>query len=261
MELRVNGVTVPEEAIRREAAAFAGAPDPEAAARRALAVRELLLCRAGELGMLDEGAARDGVTFASREAEDAMIARVLDAEVATPEPGDDECRRVYDTHRERYASGELVEASHVLFAVTPGVPVAALRTEAEKLLAELVAAPERFGERAQALSNCPSGGQGGKLGQFGRGQMVPEFDAAVFGNACVGLLPQLAATRYGFHVIRVDHRVPGRTLPFEAVRERIAMELSANVEARALRQYVQVLAGRAVIEGVDLAPAETPLVQ
>jgi len=39
------------------------------------------------------------------------------------------------------------------------------------------------------------------------------------------------------------------------------MELSANVEARALRQYVQVLAGRAVIEGVDLAPAETPLVQ
>jgi peptidyl-prolyl cis-trans isomerase C len=261
MELRVNGVTVPEEAIRREAAAFAGAPDPEAAARRALAVRELLLCRAGELGMLDEGAARDGVTFASREAEDAMIARVLDAEVATPEPGDDECRRVYDTHRERYASGELVEASHVLFAVTPGVPVAALREEAEKVLAELRESPDRFAERARELSNCPSGQQGGNLGQFGRGQMVPEFDAAVFGCDLLGVLPRLVATRHGFHVIRVDHRVAGRTLPFEAVRERIARELSTSVEARALRQYVEVLAGRADIRGADLAAAASPLVQ
>ncbi len=91
--------------------------------------------------------------------------------------------------------------------------------------------------------------------------MVPEFDAAVFGNDRLGVLPQLVATRYGFHVIRVDHRVAGRTLPFEAVRERIARELSTSVEARALRQYVEVLAGRAEMHGADLAAAATPLVQ
>ena len=201
------------------------------------------------------------MTFASRADEDAIVARVLDAEVVTPTPDEAECRRVYDAHPERYASGELVEASHILFAVTPGVPVAALRTEAEKVLAELVRAPERLPERAKDLSNCPSGQQGGNLGQFGRGQMVPEFDAAIFGNDRTGVLPQLVATRYGFHVIRVDHRVAGRTLPFDAVKERIARELSTHVEARALRQYVEVLAGRAEIHGADLAAASSPLVQ
>jgi peptidyl-prolyl cis-trans isomerase C len=261
MELRVNGIVVPEEAIRREAAEFAGAPDPETAARRALAVRELLLQRAGELGWLEDGAPRERVTFASRADEDALIARVLDTEVVTPQPGEDECRRVYDQDPERYTSGELVEASHILFAVTPGVPVAALRTEAERVLVDLVKSPQRLGERAKEISNCPSGQQGGNLGQFGRGQMVPEFDAAVFGNDRVGVLPQLVATRYGFHVVRVDHRVAGRTLPFETVRERIARELSTNVEARALRQYVEVLAGRADVHGADLAAAATPLVQ
>jgi peptidyl-prolyl cis-trans isomerase C len=168
---------------------------------------------------------------------------------------------VYEQNPERYVSGELVEASHILFAVTPGVPVAALRAEAEKVLAELVKSPKRLGERAKAISNCPSGQQGGNLGQFGRGQMVPEFDAAVFGNDRKGVLPQLVATRYGFHVIRVDHRVPGRTLPFETVRDRIARELSANVEARALRQYVEVLAGGAMIDGTDLVAATSPLMQ
>jgi peptidyl-prolyl cis-trans isomerase C len=220
-----------------------------------------LLQRAGELGLLEDGAPRARVTFASRADEDALIAQVLDAEVVTPQPGEDECRRVYDRNPERYASGELVEASHILFAVTPGVPVATLRTEAEKVLAELVRAPERLPERAKDLSNCPSGQQGGNLGQFGRGQMVPEFDAAIFGNDRTGVLPQLVATRYGFHVIRVDHRVAGRTLPFDAVKERIARELSTHVEARALRQYVEVLAGRAEIHGADLAAASSPLVQ
>ena len=261
MELSVNGVVVPGEAIRREMVEFGGAPDPEAAARRALAVRELLLQRAGALGMLEGGAPRERVTFASRADEDAIVARVLDAEVVTPTPDEAECRRVYDAHPERYASGELVEASHILFAVTPGVPVAALRAEAEKVLAELVQSPGRLAERAQAISNCPSGQQGGNLGQFGRGQMVPEFDAAIFGNERLGVLPRLVATRYGFHIVRVDHRVAGRTLPFEAVRERIAGELQASVQARALRQYVEVLAGSARIEGADLAAAASPLVQ
>ena len=261
MELSVNGVVVPEEAILREAAEFDGAPDPEAAARRALAVRELLLQRAGALGMLEGGAARGRVTFASRADEDDVIARVLDAEVAAPAPTEEECRRVYEANPERFVSGELVEASHILFAVTPGVPVAALRTEAENVLAELVKAPGRLPERAKEISNCPSGQQGGNLGQFGRGQMVPEFDAAIFGNDRVGVLPQLVATRYGFHVVRVDHRVPGRTLPFDAARDRIAGELATMVQARALRQYVEVLAGGARVAGADLAAAASPLVQ
>ena len=119
MTLTVNGVTLPSEAIEREAQRYAEAPDPEAAARRSLAVRALLLQRARELGLADEHPGPD--------AEDAIIGRVLDAEVRTPTPGEMECRRYFDMHSDPFTSGKLVEARHILFAVTPGTPVAALR--------------------------------------------------------------------------------------------------------------------------------------
>jgi peptidyl-prolyl cis-trans isomerase C len=261
MMLTVNGATVPEDAIAREMALLADVPDPEAAARRTLAIRELMLQRAGELGLLEGGLPRDRVVFAGREQEDDVIAQVLESEVATPKPSPDECRRYYDTHPERFTSGDLVEARHILFAIMPGTPVMALREHAERVLAELKATPDQFTARAQELSNCPSGQQGGNLGQFGRGEMVPEFDQTVFGTPATGVLPTLAATRYGFHIIAVERRIPGKRLPFETVTDRVAEYLAARVEERALKQYVEVLAGRAEIAGTDLAGAASPLVQ
>ena len=261
MTLRVNATIIDDAAIRAEAARVPHAFDPEAAARRALAVRELLLQRAGEAGLLEESRPRAGTTFADRAAEDAVIARLLDAEVDVPRATLEECRRHYDAHPSRYRAGDLVEARHILFAVTPRTPVTLLRAKAEATLAELRADPSRFGERAQALSNCPSAALGGSLGQFARGQMVPEFDAAVFAGEATGILPQLVASRYGFHIVAVDHRVAGRKLPFEQTRAAIASELDERVTARALRQYVALLAGQAQLEGVDLAAATSPLLQ
>ncbi|MEP7183172.1 MAG: peptidylprolyl isomerase [Betaproteobacteria bacterium] len=261
MNLAVNDVTIPADAIACEAALLADAPDPDAAARRTLAIRELLLQRAGELGLLEGGAARGAVTFADREAEDETVARVLEAEVKTPAPSTDECRRYYDTHAGKFTSGDLVEARHILFAVTPGAPVMALRDRAERELATLKADPAPFADRARELSNCPSGQHGGNLGQFGRGEMVPEFDRALFGNAISGVLPTLVATRYGFHIVSVERRITGRVLPFDEVAASVAQFLAARVEERALKQYVEVLAGRAQLTGVDLEAAATPLVQ
>jgi Type IV pili methyl-accepting chemotaxis transducer N-term len=85
--------------------------------------------------------------------------------------------------------------------------------------------------------------------------------AAVFGTQATGVLTHLVATRYGFHIIEVVRRIPGRALPFEHVQARIAEFLSAKAEARALAQYVQVLAGRARVAGIELQGAQTPLVQ
>jgi peptidyl-prolyl cis-trans isomerase C len=261
MNLSVNGVGVPAEAIAREAAQLGGGPEAEQAARRRLAVRELLLQRAGEIGLLEAGTTRDRVSFASPEAEEEVIARLLDTEVTTPEPSDDECRRYFAAHPERFTAGDLVVARHILFAVTPGTPVTALRAQAERTLAELRAAPELFAQRAGELSNCPSGAEGGSLGQFGRGEMVREFDKAVFETTAAGVLPMLVTTRYGFHVVMVDERLPGRAMEFEAAREHVARFLAARVQERALRQYVQVLAGKADIRGAELDAAATPLVQ
>ena len=217
---------------------------------RVAAVRELLRQRAVEQGLF-----KDGVD------EDTAIERLLDLEARTPEPTEAECRRYYDAHLSEFRSGDLVAVRHILFGVTPGTPVNALCVKAEEALHTLKHAPERFEEFARRLSNCQSGEQGGNIGQVTRGECVAEFDAALFETAATGILPRLINTRYGFHIVAVDHRLEGRQMPFEAVKEQIAERLATQVGTRALEQYVRVLAGQAHIEGVDLNASDTPLVQ
>ncbi|MBS0570567.1 MAG: peptidylprolyl isomerase [Proteobacteria bacterium] len=236
--ITVNGVAV-------DGAAW---PTPQLAA-----VHELLRQRARELGLLAEGASE-------ADAERA-IERTLAEEVAVPEPTAEECQRWYAANARRFCSGELVCARHILFQITPGAPVAAVRNLAEAMLHELRSKPERFAERARQHSNCPSGQHGGNLGQLQRGETLPEFEKALFGDASVGVLPALVTTRHGFHIIAVDQRIEGRQLPFEIVKDEVAAQLRQRSEARALSQYVRVLAADARIAGVELDAATSPLLQ
>ncbi len=218
------------------------------------AVRELLRQRAIVVGLL-AAAARDET--AVDEAIEALLAR----EVITPSPTEEECGRYYEGHPREFQSGDLVHARHILFQVTPSVRVPEIRARAEQTLNDLLREPEQFEAVAREISNCPSGQHGGNLGQIGRGDTVPEFEKALFRLGASGLLRELVKTRYGFHIVAVDQSIPGKTLPFEAVREQIAERLRAGVEERALRQYVSILAGQAEIAGVNLQGADTPLVQ
>ena len=217
------------------------------------AARELLRQQAVAHGLLAADAA-------AAEA-DAAIERLLEREVRVPEPGETECRRFYDAHPALFTSGELAAARHILFQVTPGTPVGALRAKAEGVLSELLRSPERFEALARECSNCPSGRHGGNLGQLQRGDMVPEFDAAAFGGSWTGIHGQLVKTRFGFHILAVDHRAPGRRAPFDAVRAQVAERLRAAALERALAQYVRVLAGQSDVRGVELGAVPTPLVQ
>jgi peptidyl-prolyl cis-trans isomerase C len=224
-----------------------------ASSREASAARELLRQRAVALGLITDDTEVGGV--------DAAIERLLDSEVKAPEPTDAECRRFYDAHPQLFACGELVAARHILFQVTPGAPVAALRAKAESTLAELLKAPDRFEALALECSNCPSAQHGGNLGQLQRGDTVPEFERAVFDGTWIGIHRQLVKTRYGFHILAVDRRAPGQLMPFDAVRQKIADMLRVTVLERALAQYVRVLAGQADVRGVELGAVSTPLVQ
>ena len=123
--------------------------------------------------------------------------------------------------------GELIEADHILFQVTPGVNLDMLRAHARVVLDELMADPSRFAEVAREQSNCPSAAVGGSLGQLGRGDTVPEFERAVFALPAGGLLPQLLETRHGLHIVRVTRRIEGRMLAYEQVAQQIAHALSS----------------------------------
>jgi peptidyl-prolyl cis-trans isomerase C len=77
----------------------------------------------------------------------------------------------------------------------------------------------------------------------------------------VGVLPRLVHSRFGLHVVEVLEREPGVAQAFESVRGAVAMALRQQAYVTALRQYLRLLAGQAVVEGVELEAAETPLVQ
>ena len=222
-------------------------------ADRVSAVRELLRQRACALGLCDEAAGDDEV--------DAAIETLCEREVRVPEPTAAECRRWYDAHPDAFTAGELALVRHILFAVTARTPIEPLRRKAEETLQELRRDPAGFAERARELSNCPSGAQDGVLGQLTRGDSVPEFEKAIFGQTTTGVLPTLVNTRFGFHIVAVEGRVPGHRVPFEVVHDQVAVRLTQATLARALAQYVRVLAGTAELAGVDLDEAANPLVQ
>ena len=254
MPITINGVELTDADMARELPEHADAPQPLRHATLALVLRRLLL---------DE-AARQGIAAASEtELIESLFARVLPP-APSGEALEQACRRHYAQHPQRYSVGELVEADHILFQLTPGCDPAALRARAEAVLAQLLPAPQRFDDIARSHSNCPSGAVGGSLGQLGRGDTVPEFEAALFALAQDGIAPHLVHSRHGFHILRRRRHVPGRLLPFEQVQPRLARALLAAYQARAQRHYLQQLAAGARIEGValpELAGDGSPLLQ
>jgi peptidyl-prolyl cis-trans isomerase C len=259
----VDGVDIPHEAISAEAQQHPAASAAEAyrEAARALVVRELLLAEARRLGLAAEPA-RD--ERGRRETdEDALISALLDREVKTPRADSAACRRHYDAYPSRFTSETIFEARHILIAAAPEDAEARPRAQslAASLIAELEDDPSRFSALALEFSACPSKAQGGNLGQLTKGSTVVEFEAALARLGAGQLHPTPVASRFGYHVIRLDRVIPGDRLPFEVVEQKIAAYLEASSWSRAVSQYIGILAGKAEIRGIDIGGVQGALVQ
>lgn len=250
----VNGVVIARDAISRETQHHPAATPAEAwrEAARALVIRQLLLDEARRLGI--EPAAVVDEEGRRETDEEAIIRQLIDTEVKTLTPDEAACRRYYEQNRKRFRSADLFEADHILFAASPSDPSARERAkgDAEATIAVLRAEPQRFTDLAKVHSACPSGQQGGNLGQITRGATTPEFEKALVALHPGHMTKAPVETRYGFHVIRLRRRIEGRVLPFEATHDRIAHYLAESVERRALAQYVSILLGAADISGLAL---------
>jgi len=241
---------------------------------RQRASTELLRQAAIATGLLasDDPAPLAGIgSEAACDAIEALLERELKAQ---QEPDQAACRRYYDGHQEQFERGERVHARHVLFAVTPGVDVNALRQRAEACLLDLRCEDsaedskedsdqhvDRFISVAGSTSNCPSGAEGGDLGWLLREDCAPEFAREIFGKPEVGVLPRLVHSRFGLHVIEILAREPGVLPDYDSVRPAVAQALERQRFATALRQYLQLLAGQARVEGVEMVASKDPLVQ
>ena len=145
------------------------------------------------------------------------------AKVVVPQA---DVERAYNENFDQYSSPEQVRASHVLFR-TEGKDEAAVRAQAEAVLKEARGGAD-FAALAQKYSQDESNAKnGGDLGAFGRGRMVPEFDAIAFALEA-GQVSDVVKTEYGFHIIKLTEKVAGAVKPIDEVRaqltEQIAME-------------------------------------
>lgn len=248
MGISVNGVEIDDRQIELELPHHKGAANPLKQSVHEVVLRTVLLQEADRLGIAGPD-------------DDARIEALLTREVSVPQADDAACLMYYRNHPDKFTRGEMVEARHILFQVTPTVPLDLVRETAEDILAALRAAPERFGELAAQYSNCPSGAVGGSLGQLNRGDCVPEFDDVLFRLGENELAARPVETRFGLHIVQVLRRIDGSLLPFETVKSQIAAWLATAALQRGIHQYLQILVGRARIEGIRLEGSATPLVQ
>ena len=258
LPVRVNGVAISRDAIQREMQHHAAAK-PIAAwqdAARALVIREVLLQEARRQAIVAEPLS-DGEGRRETD-EEAIIRGLIEREVSVPEPDDATCRRHYEHNRARFRSSDIYEAAHILFAAVPSDPeaFAQARADAANVLATLQENPDSFAALARAYSRCPSAAQGGNLGQITAGQTTAEFERALTALEPGELCATPVETRYGFHIIRLDRKHEGKTLPYEVVAGRIAEYLRESVRRRADAQYIARLISAARIEGIDLAGAD-----
>ncbi|MBY8916361.1 peptidylprolyl isomerase [Nitratireductor sp. L1-7-SE] len=261
--IAVDGVPVPEDEILREAQNHPADNPGKAlrAAAEALVIRQLLLGEATRRGLAGEGE-RDEKGRAT-SADDVAIHALLEAELDVPRAGAEECRRYYENNRQRFMSEPLFEARHILIAAPESDDEKRVEAhrKAQGLCNALASDPSAFAALAALHSACPSGSQGGNLGQLSPGSTVPEFEKALEGMAAGEIAPGPVASRFGYHVIALDRVVPARELPFELVEDRIAAWLEAQSWSRASAQYIAILAGKADISGIEIGAADSPLVQ
>lgn len=248
MPVIVNDHEISDAEVMAELPQHQDAANPTQRATTAVILRHLLRADAAQRNI-------------DTDNEEEMLEVLLDQVIVLAPPSEAECLRYYTQHPERFTVGELVEAEHILFQVTPSVDLDALRRRAEKTLAEIRQQPTRFAEFARNQSNCSSGSQGGNLGQLTRGATVPEFEKALFSLEAGALYPQLLETRFGLHILRCVRRIDGRLLPYETAKSQIAATMRAAQQDMAWRQYVQKLVSAATISGVEMEGALAPLVQ
>lgn len=181
---------------------------------------------------------------------DIVINNLVDKEVGSKiVVTDADAKKFYDENIDKFKQGEMVRASHILCGVDPKATAEEkkkAKEKAEALLKEIKGGKD-FAELAKKNSTCPSSKQGGDLGFFGRGQMVPAFEAAAFALK-PGQISDVVETQFGYHIIKVTDKKAASTVPFSDVKDKIKDYLKNLQRQKAVGEYIEQLKGKAKIE-------------
>jgi peptidyl-prolyl cis-trans isomerase C len=232
-ESKARGIKVEDSEIDAKMQQLRGQFPTQAAFEQALKDRKMTV----------EGLRKDAFV-------DLSVTKLMDAEVATiPGPSDAEAKDFYTKNPDRFKEEESVRASHILIRVDPNADAAA-RAKAKATIDSVLKkakAGEDFGKLAQQYSQDGSAAQGGDLNFFPKGQMVPEFSNVAF-SLKKDQISNVVTTQFGYHIIKLTDRKPGRVVPFEEAQAQIKQFLEGQKKQQHADSFIDGLKKKAKIE-------------
>lgn len=185
--------------------------------------------------------------------EELMIAKVIDQTIVPTIVVDDkEVEEFYNQKKEIFKQQERVKASHILVkseATDTPEKKKEQKAKIDEILKKAKAKDADFAELAKKHSEGPSGPNGGDLGYFTRGRMVPEFEKAAFEQE-IGGVSNVVETQFGYHIVKVFDKKAERDLPFDEVKEDIRSNLKFEKSGQEVEKLVTALRDGAKIEMV-----------
>jgi parvulin-like peptidyl-prolyl isomerase len=194
---------------------------------------------------------KSGLTRAEMEARlrDTLITNKVFAQELRPRSDldDKELRERYDRDKERYRLPERARLREIVI-LRPDAPasVDAARQKANALVEQLKAGAD-FAKTATTVSESGSKDKGGDLGEVARGELLPDLDKAVF-NAQPGTVIGPIETKSGWHIFKVEARLPSEVPAFESVKDRLRKDASDETFQRDLKAYIDRLRKDAFIQ-------------
>lgn len=144
--------------------------------------------------------------------ENLLISYAADKAISSVSVSDKDAEDYYEQNKERFMAEETLNASHILVDS---------EEKALDLLAKIKYGEISFEEAAFENSTCPSKENGGNLGDFGKGQMVPEFDTAVFAMEIGEISEAPVKTQFGYHLIKLNSKKAAELMPFAEIAPEI----------------------------------------
>ena len=180
---------------------------------------------------------------------DMAINKMMEAEVANAVAATEvDAKDFYDKNPDKFAQPESVRASHILI-MTKDADEATKKTARTKVddVLKRAKAGEDFAALAKANSQDGSASQGGDLGFFPRGKMVPAFDQAAFALK-PGEISEVVTTEFGFHIIKLTEKKEGSTVPFDQVKPQVVEYLTNQKKQQRVDGFIDEAKKRAKIE-------------
>jgi parvulin-like peptidyl-prolyl isomerase len=160
---------------------------------------------------------------------------------------DKELRERYDKEKEHYRLPERAKLREIVILRPEGAMSAEAASKRATDLAQQARSGGDFAKLAQTYSEAGSKDKGGDLGEVARGELLPDLDKAVF-NATGGAVIGPIATKSGWHILKLEQRLPSEIPAFESVKDRLRKDASDETWQRDYRSYIQRLRNDAFIQ-------------